>query len=53
MSNRSSDRSRDGDANDSDAVREINITKYDVLGFDMDFTLARYELVPFFNVSRL
>ena len=29
----------------------MNFTKYNVLGFDMDFTLARYELVPFFNVS--
>jgi len=28
----------------------MNFTKYNVLGFDMDFTLARYELVPFFNM---
>ncbi|KAH9500068.1 5'-nucleotidase domain-containing protein 1 [Bulinus truncatus] len=28
----------------------INFTDYDVLGFDMDFTLARYKLVPFFNM---
>lgn len=29
----------------------INFAQYDVLGFDMDNTLARYKLVPFFNVS--
>ncbi|GFO16568.1 5-nucleotidase domain-containing protein 1 [Plakobranchus ocellatus] len=29
----------------------VNFTDYDVLGFDMDYTLARYELVPFFKMS--
>ncbi|CAL1537985.1 unnamed protein product [Lymnaea stagnalis] len=28
----------------------VNFTDYDILGFDMDFTLARYKLVPFFNM---
>ncbi|XP_055888000.1 5'-nucleotidase domain-containing protein 1-like isoform X1 [Biomphalaria glabrata] len=32
------------------AKKCINFTEYDVLGFDMDFTLARYKLVPFFNM---
>ncbi|XP_005109940.1 5'-nucleotidase domain-containing protein 1 [Aplysia californica] len=31
-------------------MSSVNFTKYDAFGFDMDFTLARYELVPFFNM---
>ncbi|GFS19767.1 5'-nucleotidase domain-containing protein 1, partial [Elysia marginata] len=29
----------------------VNFTNYDVLGFDMDYTLARYKLVPFFKLA--
>ncbi|XP_059139748.1 5'-nucleotidase domain-containing protein 1-like isoform X2 [Physella acuta] len=30
--------------------KSITFTDYDVLGFDMDFTLARYKLVPFYKM---